>query len=178
VSSSIAGVRAGMAGLMDKAKGFVADKIAHMPKPEASLDKVTFKGMTRDAITVHSHVNVTNPYSHRIPICDIAYVLKCGGKEVASGTIPDPGWIEDSGEITKLEVPAKVPYNVLITIIKDLGRDWDIDYELQVNLTIDLPIFGNITIPLKTAGEFKLPTLSDFFGGGDKEEEAAVAAAQ
>jgi hypothetical protein len=69
-----------MASLMDKAKGFVADKIAHMPKPEASLDKVTFKGMTRDSITVHSHVNVTNPYSHRIPICDIAYVLKCGGK--------------------------------------------------------------------------------------------------
>jgi hypothetical protein len=52
-------------------------------------------------------------------------------REVASGRILDPGWIEDSGEITKLEVPAKVPYNVLITLMKDLGRDWDIDYELD-----------------------------------------------
>ncbi|KAM3300548.1 hypothetical protein ACQJBY_041524 [Aegilops geniculata] len=163
-----------MASLMDKAKGFVADKIAHMPKPEASLDKVTFKGMTREAITVHSHVNVTNPYSHRIPICDIAFNLKCGGKEVASGTIPDPGWIEDSGEVTKLEVPAKVPYDFLISLMKDLGRDWDIDYELLVKLTIDLPIIGNFTIPLETAGEFKLPTLSDFFGGSAKTEEATA----
>ncbi|XP_051210552.1 desiccation protectant protein Lea14 homolog [Lolium perenne] len=154
-----------MAGLMDKAKEFVADKIAHMPKPEATLDKVSFKGMTRDAITVHSHVNVTNPYSHRIPICDITFSLKCGGKQVASGTIPDPGWIEDSGEVTKLEVPAKLPYDFIITLIKDLGRDWDIDYVLDVGLTIDLPIIGNFTIPLSTAGEFKLPTIGDFFGG-------------
>ncbi|KAK1698447.1 hypothetical protein QYE76_015144 [Lolium multiflorum] len=163
-----------MAGLMDKAKEFVADKIAHMPKPEATLDKVSFKGMTRDAITVHSHVNVTNPYSHRIPICDITYTLKCGGKQVASGTIPDPGWIEDSGEITKLEVPAKLPYDFIITLIKDLGRDWDIDYVLDVGLTIDLPIIGNFTIPLSTSGEFKLPTIGDFFGGSKAEEAAAT----
>ncbi|KAE8783450.1 Late embryogenesis abundant protein Lea14-A [Hordeum vulgare] len=118
-----------------------------MPKPEATLDKVSFKGMTREAITMHSHVNVTNPYCHCIPICDIAFTLKCDGKEVASRTIPDPGWIEDSGEVTKMEVPAKLPYDFLISLIKDLGREWDIDYELLVKLTIDLPISGNFTIP-------------------------------
>ncbi|KQK04706.1 late embryogenesis abundant protein Lea14-A [Brachypodium distachyon] len=160
-----------MASLIDKAKGFVADKIAHMPKPEASLDSVSFKGVSREALTVHSNINVTNPYSHRIPICDITFTLKCGGKVVASGTIPDPGWIEEGGEVTKLEVPAKVPYDFLISIMKDLGRDWDIDYELQVGLTIDLPIIGNFTIPLSTAGELKMPTFSDFFGGGGKDDE-------
>lgn len=90
---------------------------------------------------------------------------------MASGTIPDPGWIEEGGEVTKLEVPAKVPYDFLISIMKDLGRDWDIDYELQVGLTIDLPIIGNFTIPLSTAGELKMPTFSDFFGGGGKDDE-------
>ncbi|KAI4979628.1 hypothetical protein ZWY2020_016381 [Hordeum vulgare] len=118
-----------------------------MPKPEATLDKVSFMGMTREAITVHNYINVTNPYFHRIPICGIAFTLKCDGKEVASDTIPDPGWIEDSGEVTKLEVPAKLLYDFLISLIKDLGRDWDIDYELLVKLTIDLPIIGNFTIP-------------------------------
>ncbi|CAM0878748.1 unnamed protein product [Alopecurus aequalis] len=162
-----------MAGLIDKAKEFVADKIAHMPMPEATLDCVSFKGMTRDSILVHSHVNVTNPYSYRIPIGDIKFTLKCGGKEVASGTIPDPGWIEDDSEVTKLEVPIKLPYNFLITLIKDLGRDWDIDYVLDVGLIIDLPVIGNFTIPLSTSGEFKLPTLGDFFGGS---KEAATAA--
>ncbi|CAN6336679.1 unnamed protein product [Urochloa humidicola] len=146
--------------LMDKAKEFVADKIAHIPKPEASLDSVSFKSMSRECITLHSNVNVSNPYDHRLPICEVTYTLKCAGKVVASGTMPDPGWIAAS-DTTKLEIPAKVPYDFLISIVKDVGRDWDIDYELQVGLTVDLPIIGNFTIPLSTSGEFKLPTIKD-----------------
>ncbi|TVU20122.1 hypothetical protein EJB05_36315 [Eragrostis curvula] len=148
--------------LMDKAKNFVAEKIAHMPKPEATLDSVSFKSMSRECITLHSNVNVSNPYDSRIPICEVIYTLKCAGKVVASGTMPDPGWIA-AKDSTKLEIPAKVPYDFLISIIKDVGRDWDIDYVLEVGLTIDLPIIGNFTIPLSTSGEFKLPTLKDMF---------------
>ena len=81
---------------------------------------------------------------------------------MASGTVPDPGWIAAS-DTTKLEIPAKVPYDFLISLMKDVGRDWDIDYELQVGLTVDLTIIGNFTIPLSTSGEFKLPTLKDMF---------------
>ena len=81
---------------------------------------------------------------------------------MASGTVPDPGWIAAS-DTTKLEIPARVPYDFLISLMKDVGRDWDIDYELQVGLTVDLPIIGNFTIPLSTSGEFKLPTLKDMF---------------
>lgn len=148
--------------LMDKAKGFVVDKIAHIPKPEATLDGVTFKGLSRECITLHSNVNVSNPYDHRLPICEVTYTLKCAGREVASGTMPDPGWIAASGT-TSLEIPAKVPYDFLVSIVKDVGRDWDLDYELIVGLTVDLPIVGNFTIPLSTSGEFKLPTLKDLF---------------
>lgn len=81
---------------------------------------------------------------------------------IASGTLPDPGWIVASG-VTKLELPMKVPYDFLISIMKDIGSDWDIDYVLEVGLTIDLPVVGNFTIPLSTKGEFKLPTFKDFF---------------
>ncbi|RRT37836.1 hypothetical protein B296_00055504, partial [Ensete ventricosum] len=59
-----------------------------------------------------------------------------------------------------------VPYDFLISLMRDIGRDWDIDYEMQVGLTIDLPIIGDFTIPLSTKGEIKLPTLSDLFCGG------------
>ncbi|XP_078169304.1 late embryogenesis abundant protein Lea14-A-like [Carex rostrata] len=151
-----------MSSLFDKAKGFVAEKIAHMPMPEGSVTKVSFKTMTRECITLHSEIDVTNPYSHRLPICDISYSLKSGEKVIASGTLPDPGWIVASG-VTKLELPMKVPYDFLISIMKDIGSDWDIDYELEVGLTIDLPVVGNFTIPLSTKGEFKLPTFKDFF---------------
>ncbi|OAY62912.1 desiccation protectant protein Lea14 homolog [Ananas comosus] len=152
-----------MASMIDKAKGFVAEKIAQIPKPEASLTDMSFKGMSRDAVTLHSEVSVTNPYSHRLPVCELSYTLKSAGRVIASGTMADPGWIAAAGEVTKLEVPVKLPYDFLISLMRDVGRDWDIDYQLDVGLTIDLPVVGNFTIPLSTQGELKLPTLKDMF---------------
>ncbi|ONK79773.1 uncharacterized protein A4U43_C01F9930 [Asparagus officinalis] len=151
-----------MAGLIDKAKEFIADKIADMPKPEATMTDVSIKKFTREAATFDGEVSVNNPYSKRLPICEISYTLKSDGQVIASGTIADPGWIEASG-VTKLEVPINVPYNFLVSLMKDIGRDWDIDYELEVGLTIDLPAIGNFTIPVSSKGEMKLPTLSDYF---------------
>ena len=79
-------------------------------------------------------------------------------REIASGTIPDPGSIRAS-DVTVLEVLLKVPHSILLTLVKDLGADWDFDYELDIGLIIDLPVIGNFTIPLNKKGEFKLPSL-------------------
>ncbi|GKV52009.1 hypothetical protein SLEP1_g58618 [Rubroshorea leprosula] len=76
--------------------------------------------------------------------------------------MPDPGSLKAS-DTTMLEVPVKVPYSILVSLARDIGADWDIDYELEVGLTIDLLIIGDLKIPLSTKGEIKLPTLSDLF---------------
>uniref|UniRef100_A0ACD5W196 Uncharacterized protein n=1 Tax=Avena sativa TaxID=4498 RepID=A0ACD5W196_AVESA len=151
-----------MASLVGKARGFVAEKIAQMPKPEASLERVEFKSISREGITLHSYVDVSNPYSYRIPICELTYTFKSDGKVIASGTMPDPGWIGASG-LTKLELPVDVPYDFVMSLMKDLSGDWDIDYVLEVGITIDLPVLGTFTIPVATEGEMKLPTFRDMF---------------
>ncbi|CAN6568236.1 hypothetical protein ACFX13_000825 [Malus domestica] len=145
-------------GFMDKAKNFVTDKISNVAKPEAEVTDVDFKKMGLSHVEYLSKVSVTNPYSHSIPICDIKYTLKSVNRVIASGTIPDPGSLKAS-DITVLEVLLKVPHSILVTLAKDLGADWDFDYELDIGLTIDLPVIGNFTIPLNKKGEFKLPTL-------------------
>lgn len=89
-------------------------------------------------------------------------VVSCYVRIIASGTIPDPGSLKGN-DITMLDVGLKVPHNVLVTLIKDIGADWDIDYELDLGLIVDLPIFGNFNIPVSSKGAIKLPTLSDLF---------------
>lgn len=83
-------------------------------------------------------------------------------REIASGTIPDPGSLK-GGDMTLLVVGLKVPHNVLLSLVRDIGADWDIDYDLGIILVVDLPIFGNISIPISSKGEIKLPTLSDLW---------------
>nr|AEX55236.1 late embryogenesis abundant protein lea14-a [Allium sativum] len=151
-----------MSKLIGKAKEFIVDKVAHVEKPEADLGDVSVKDFSRESVNFHGELSITNPYDHSIPICDIAYTLKSAGREIVSGSIPDPGSLKKN-EITKMDVPMKVPYDFLISVMKDVGRDWDIDYELYVGLTIDLPVVGNFTLPVNKKGQMKLPTLSDLF---------------
>lgn len=53
-----------MAQLLSKAKNFVADKVAHVKKPEADLKDLSLKHMSRDSVTFNCEVDITNPYSH------------------------------------------------------------------------------------------------------------------
>ncbi|XWS46158.1 hypothetical protein CRYUN_Cryun14cG0039600 [Craigia yunnanensis] len=149
-----------MSQFVNKAKNFVAEKVANIKKPEASVTDVDLKNVTRECIEYGAKVSVSNPYSTPLPICEISYTFKSAGRAIASGTIPDPGSLKAS-DTTMLDVPVKVPYSILISLARDIGADWDIDYELQLGLTIDLPVIGDITIPLSQKGEIKLPTLRD-----------------
>ena len=159
-----------MAGLIDKAKNFVAEKVVNMEKPEASITDVDMEKVRMDSISYHAKVAVKNPYSVPVPIMQISYTLKCSGRVIVSGTIPDPGNIK-ADDTTMLDVPVRVPHSVLVSLAKDIGADWDIDYTLELGLTIDLPVIGNFTIPLSHSGEIELPTLSDLWKGGEEEEK-------
>lgn len=89
-------------------------------------------------------------------------ILYVWNRVIGSGKMADPGDLKAS-DTTLMEVPVKVPHNVLVSLAKDIGADRDIDYELELGLTIDLPVIGNFTIPLSTKGEIKLPSISDIF---------------
>ncbi|XAR63020.1 hypothetical protein NMG60_11022804 [Bertholletia excelsa] len=149
-----------MAGLLDKAKEFVSEKVANVPKPEATIDNVDLQGISCDGITYAAKVSVDNPYSHSIPICEISYSLKSADREIASGTIPDPGSLKGKDK-TVMDVPVKVAHSVLMSLARDIGADWDIDYQIDLGFAIDLPIVGSYTIPLSRKGEIKLPSLRD-----------------
>ncbi|XP_061349922.1 desiccation protectant protein Lea14 homolog [Gastrolobium bilobum] len=151
-----------MSQLLDKAKNFVSEKINDVAKPEASVTDVDFKRVSKDSIEYLAKVSVDNPYSTSIPICEIKYSFKSASREIASGTIPDPGSLK-SKDKTMVDVPVKVPYSILVSLARDIGADWDIDYQLDLSLVIDLPVIGNFTIPLSHKGEVKLPTLSNTF---------------
>ncbi|XP_074382157.1 desiccation protectant protein Lea14 homolog [Apium graveolens] len=151
-----------MSGLLDKAKEYVTEKVTEMKKPEASVENVDLKDVSRECITYDAKVAVKNPYGTSIPICEISYSLKSADREIASGTVPDPGSLKGN-DTTILDVGLKVPHSVLFSLAKDIGADWDIDYELGITLTIDLPVFGNFTLPISSKGEIKLPTFSDLW---------------
>ena len=73
-----------MASLIVKAKEFIADKIADVPKPEATMTDVSVKHFSRDSATFDGKVSVKNPYSTKLPICEVSYTFKSDGRCVLS----------------------------------------------------------------------------------------------
>jgi len=151
-----------MAGLIDKAKDLVADKIAHMEKPTADLTDVDVKDVTRDSVGLKSDVLIHNPYDHALPILEITYRLRCGDREITSGNVAHTGSVAPNSD-TSIEVGSKVAYSFLMNLMRDIGADWDIDYDFDVGVKLKLPIIHSFTIPLHKKGTIKLPTLSDMF---------------
>lgn len=69
-----------MSQLLDKAKNYISEKVADMPKPEASITDVDLKSGSLQSVEYLAKVSVSNPYSTSIPICDITYSLKSNGR--------------------------------------------------------------------------------------------------
>ena len=65
-----------MSEFVDKAKTFLAEKVANIKTPEASLTDVDLKRVSLDSIEYLATVSVNNPYGHSLPICEISYTLK------------------------------------------------------------------------------------------------------
>ncbi|KAL8499857.1 hypothetical protein ACS0TY_019744 [Phlomoides rotata] len=148
--------------LMAKAKEFMTDKVANIEKPEASVTDVDLADVGRDGVSYLATICLVNPYGVTIPVGEITYTLKSANRVITSGNIPDPGSLKGNDKTT-LEVRMKVPHSVCVSLVKDIGADWDIDYSLELGIVVDLPVVGNFKIPLTHTGEMKLPSLKDFF---------------
>lgn len=64
----------------EKAKEFLAEKVAHMKRPEAELTDVDLKDVSRDSLNLLAKVDVSNPYGHSLPVYEISYIFKSAGR--------------------------------------------------------------------------------------------------
>ncbi|KAJ9681386.1 hypothetical protein PVL29_020324 [Vitis rotundifolia] len=149
-----------MLQLFGGTRRFLSEKMGNIiKKPEAKIVGVDIKDLSREGVTYNAKVSVSNPYIVAIPIGEISYTLKSADRMIVSGKIGKPGSLPGYEE-TVLEVPVRVAHTILLSLMEDIGADWDIDYQLDLDLTIHLPLVGDLTIPVSWKGEIKLPTLS------------------
>ncbi|CAL1373807.1 unnamed protein product [Linum trigynum] len=150
-----------MGGLLGKLKNMVAVTTTVVKLiPKVTVSDLDLKGLTFEHVEYLAKLTIDNPYPVSIPVTEIAYHFKSDGRVIVHVAIPDPGSLKAHGK-TDLDVIVKVPHNALRSLVTDVSKDWDIDYEMELKLIIDLPVFGNIDIPLTNKGEVKLPKLSD-----------------
>ena len=101
---------------------------------------------------------IKNPNLVPITLIDINYLIESDGRKLISGLIPDAGTI-------KAEETVKIPVTLIYDDIKNTYSEIKpgsiIPYRIKVDLTVDVPVFGRITLPLEKTGEITIPYKPD-----------------
>ncbi|GFP82875.1 desiccation protectant protein lea14 homolog [Phtheirospermum japonicum] len=117
--------------IIEKAKNYKSENMANMPTLEATITDVDIKGFSLSKLTLFAKVPISNPYFIPIAIGEITYFLKSAGRGIASGTILDPGSLKAIDKMM-LEVTVKLSHSAVVSLIRDIGNDWDIDCILEL----------------------------------------------
>ncbi|XP_050235565.1 desiccation-related protein At2g46140 [Mercurialis annua] len=153
-------------GFIDKVKDFIHDigeKIEGaigFGKPTADVTDIHIPLINLEKADLVVDVLIKNPNPVPIPLIDINYLIESDGRKLVSGLIPDAGTIHAHGEET-VKIPLTLIYDDIKSTYNDIEPGSIIPYRIKVDLLVDVPVFGRITLPLEKTGEIPIPYKPD-----------------
>lgn len=156
----------GKGGFLDKVKDFIHDigeKIEGaigFGKPTADVSAVHIPSISLEKADIVVDILIKNPNPVPIPLCDINYLIDSDGRKLISGLIPDAGTIHAHGEET-VNIPLTLIYDDIKNTYDDIHPGSIIPYRIKVELLVDVPVFGRLTLPLEKTGEIPIPYKPD-----------------
>nr|GME01111.1 desiccation-related protein At2g46140 [Ipomoea batatas] len=153
-------------GFLDKVKDFIHDvgeKIEEtigFGKPTADVSEIHIPHINLEKAEIVVDVLVKNPNPVPIPLIDINYLIESDGRKLISGLIPDAGTIHAHGSET-VKIPVNLIYDDIKSTYKDIEPGSIIPYRIKVDLIVDVPVFGRLTLPLEKTGEIPIPYKPD-----------------
>lgn len=153
-------------GFLATVKGFIHDigeKIegtAKFGKPTADVSGIHIPHISHHKAEFVIDILVKNPNPVPIPLIDINYCIESEGRKLVSGLIPDSGTIHAHGSET-IKIPVVLIYHDIKQTYKDIKPGSIIPYKVKVDLIIDVPVIGRITIPLEKTGKIPVPYKPD-----------------
>ncbi|KAK8965114.1 hypothetical protein KSP40_PGU022522 [Platanthera guangdongensis] len=153
-------------GFFDKVKDFIHDigeKIEGaigFGKPTADVTAVHIPSINLQKAEIVVDVLVSNPNPIPIPLIDISYLIESDGRKLVSGLIPDAGTVHAHGSET-VKIPVVLIYDDIKNTYADIKPGSIIPYRVKVDLIVDVPIIGRLTLPLEKKGEIPVPYKPD-----------------
>ncbi|KAK4343905.1 hypothetical protein RND71_036999 [Anisodus tanguticus] len=153
-------------GFVEKVKNFIEDvgqkieETVGFGKPTADVTAIHFPRINLKRAEIVADVLVKNPNPIPIPLIDINYLIESDGRKLISGLIPDAGTIHAHGSET-VKIPVNLVYDDIKSTYRDIKPGSIIPYRIKVDLIVDVPVFGRLTLPLEKKGEIPVPHKPD-----------------
>lgn len=153
-------------GFLDKMKDFIHDigekieETVGFGKPTADVTGIRISRINLEKADLVLDVLIKNPNPIPIPLVDINYSVESDGRKLVSGMIPDAGTIRARGSET-VKIPVCLIYDDIKKTYDDIKPGSIIPYRIKVDLIVDVPVFGRLTLPLEKSGKIPVPYKPD-----------------
>lgn len=131
-------------------------------KPTFQLTESRITGLSFKGIDLTFDVQVENPNSLGISLAGFQYDFLVNQKQLLSGKSSERLKIPGGGRET-VHIPVSLLFSQVYQLYGGLKNRDSVDYQLNTRFLVDLPVVGQITIPLKKTGTFplvKIPKIS------------------
>lgn len=135
------------------------EESASLRKPTARLMGTQFKDADAYGATVVFDVQIVNHYPDELPLRRFSYVVSSRGQRFMAGTAALAMRIPYAGSQT-VSLPARIDYSDTLRRLGGARPGTTIPYEAHVDLVIETPRLGTLTLPLDVVGEVTLPQVS------------------
>ncbi|UCH49284.1 MAG: LEA type 2 family protein [Betaproteobacteria bacterium] len=132
--------------------------IESAPKPSARILGAGVRNLSLQSLDLVFDVEVSNPYNVSLPLVDLTYTLGSGGKQLLSGSIKPSGSVPANGK-SVLQLPARLDLASVVKTLPGVKPGAVVPYEAQLNLIVDVPVVGEMTLPVERNGEIPVPAL-------------------
>ena len=122
-------------------------------KPTVSFDNVSINDISFDGLTLLFDFKVNNPNAIGIILSGFDYDLKINKSSFLAGN-QDKGLSIKSKGSSVIQIPVSVTFKELIATYQSLKSKDSTDYSLAGSVLFNLPVLGNIKVPLCNSGHF------------------------
>ena len=156
----------------------------NVQNPEVKFENVKLTGLSFEKADLMFDLKVINPNDFNITLSGFDYDLLINQNSFLSGK-QNKGVAVKANTFSIVQIPLSLKYKELYDTYKSFKDDDLLKYTLKTGLLFDIPMLGNVRIPVSKSGELpslKLPSVSFKsvklnslgFSGADLTAEVAV----
>ncbi|REG86629.1 LEA type 2 family protein [Marinomonas pollencensis] len=147
-------------------------------KPKASISGVSIGSLSADSVTLLLDVDVTNPNVFPLKTAGFDLGLLVGGNNIASINQPDSSLSLPAKGSNSVSLPVTLTFDQLLKSVSGLEGKKQLDYAVEGDVAINLPVLGDLKLPVDFSGQVPIPQKPEVAFKGVKMDSISLSGAK
>jgi LEA14-like dessication related protein len=130
-------------------------------KPKASISGVSIGSLSTDSVTLLLDVDVTNPNVFPLKTAGFDLGLLVNGNNIAKVNQPDSSLSLPAKGSNSVRLPVTLTFDQLLKSVSGLKGQKQLDYAVEGDVAVNLPVLGDLKMPVEFAGQLPIPQKPD-----------------